>query len=240
MEDGSDLVYWYIKFNIPLLGSSVSNKTMRVTDTEGYIMRTDISYDPDKNLIIISPIDTYEQDVFYILSISKKVCSTKGKKLRSEINILFKLLNNEISEYKVLKENVSIPKPKKRDKAYYQTKLYENDRINPNKPTVSLSPLNINVLIGVFGLIFMAVAVYMGNREFVIVSIVVSIIGIAHIIAQLLNGKKRSAILYNLGAIAFNKEKYSLAQKYFNKAFKLDDENELFEYAMEKIKLYNP
>ncbi len=239
METGSDLIYWYIKFNIPLMAESVSNKTMRVTDTDGYIMRTDITYNTEKNIIVISPIDTYEQDVFYILTVTKKVSSAKGNKMKSEINILFKLLNNEISEYKILKENVVIPKPKARDKEYYRSKVYSvENKIKRDKAEVSLTPIKINILIGVFGILFMISSLFMNSKEFTIVSIFLSIIGILHIILQIADPKKRATLLYNIGAIAFNSGKYKRADKYFRSAFNLDEQNEIYEYAIEKIKYY--
>ena len=57
LEGPIDNVYWYIRFNIPLDEESVNDKTMEVTDTEGYIMRTDISYQGKHNRIVISPLD---------------------------------------------------------------------------------------------------------------------------------------------------------------------------------------
>ena len=64
---------------------------MTIIDMKGNILRTHCSYDKNKGLIKISPIDSYEENKYYILTISSEIYSYSGKRLKSPINIMFKL-----------------------------------------------------------------------------------------------------------------------------------------------------
>lgn len=123
IEDGADRVYWYIKFNIPLDGTTVSYHTMCVKDTDGYIMRTAITYAEEKNMIVVSPLDSYQQGRFYILTISQDVKSAGGNNMKSEVNILFKLKNNVISEFKMVPPSVELPVARPRPTNYDDLQL---------------------------------------------------------------------------------------------------------------------
>jgi hypothetical protein len=169
LEDGRlDVVYWYIRFNIPLDPESVSNETMDVMDTEGYIMRTDIVYNSQNHKIVVSPFDTYEENIYYVLNISQNVKSARGQHLRSKIHIMFKLLDNEISEYKVLKENVKLPKPRPRPKDYDQKvlpklKVYSFERnktLNPNAP-LPYGKVDLNLLLAFFGIVLVIISFFL-------------------------------------------------------------------------------
>lgn len=118
IDEALERVYWYIKFNIPLDGSTVSYHTMTVKDTDGYIMRTAITYADEKNMIVVSPMDSYQQGRFYILTISQDVKSAGGNNLKSVVNILFKLKNNVISEFKMVPPHVELPEPRPRPQNY--------------------------------------------------------------------------------------------------------------------------
>lgn len=162
LEGELKTIYWYIKFNIPLDENTVSEETMRVTDTKGYIMRTDIKYYENRNSIIVSPFDSYMENVYYVLSISKKVKSISGQNLKKDTHILFKLKDNQISEYELLKSTVKIPKPEARPENYDEimmetypdavfknahTKAYENEvkkaaqKIKKQKPLKQPKPV---------------------------------------------------------------------------------------------------
>lgn len=242
----TDDVYWYIRFNIPLDEESVSEKTMDVTDTEGYIMRTDITYDKNRNMIVISPIDSYEQDVFYLLNISQKVKSAKGQNLRSKIHILFKLLEGEISEFKVLKSTVKVPVPKPRPKNYEQriakTKLYSFDpaTLTGGEPHDKLRPMPVraNIVVAVLGLAMLAINVFLKIGILWVAAFLVCAIGAVILFIQLIQPPQRSAVLYNRGARNFNKENYKKADKMFKRALKLDENNERAEYASNKVSYY--
>lgn len=250
IDKDSDSVYWYIRFNVPLDKSTVSHKTMGVTDTDGYIMRTEIDYMNEKNTIVIMPLDTYEQDIFYLLNISRKVKSASGKKMRSQIHILFKLMGGQISEFKILKSNVEVPGPKPRPRNYdkmvqekirtrsrvysFDEKIFE--KVEPHK--LPMAEVKVNILLGVLGLVILIVFLFMRYIMLLYVGLIVSLVGGIHIALQMSRKNVRSVILYNMGVWRFNKEKYLKAEEYFRKALVLDENNELAEFAINKIAFY--
>ena len=58
---------------------------------QGNVLKTHCFYDEKEERIIIFPIDPYEENKYYILTISSNLYSHKGKKLKKPINIMFKL-----------------------------------------------------------------------------------------------------------------------------------------------------
>jgi len=243
-------IFWYIKFNIPLDETSVSEKTMKVTDTDGYLMRTEITYDDIKHVILISPLDTYEQGVFYVLRISKKVRSKRKNALKSEIYILFKLTGNQISEFKTLKSNVTIPEIKKRPKNYdamfkekikTASRLYSFDETTYNeigRDKLPSAPVKINIWLGVFGLVVVIAYIFSHSFAVLIAGLVICGLGAAHIVIQINVKETRSIIVYNRGAKRFNAERYDEADFSFKKALFLDPQNEMAEYAVNKMSFY--
>ena len=242
--DGKDSVYWYIQFNVALDKETVSDKTMKITDTSGYIMRTDISYMEGKNIIVISPLDSYEENVYYILYISRKVKSSSGKKMKTKIHILFKLMNNQISDYKILKSNVEVPKPKPRPKNYDQvrSKVYSFDETpfkEAGRDKLPPARLPVNVTVGVVGLLVVAGYLFYPSMYVIFAGFAVCAVGAAHLIRQLAKKSNRSIIAYNRGVDAFNKERYADAETQFKKATGLDPNNEKAEYALNKVSYFN-
>lgn len=246
IADPKDPVYWYMRFNIPLDESSVSEKTMTVTDTDGYIMRVDISYDPKRNMIVISPLDSYEQGTYYILSVSTKVRSSKGQNLKSKIHIVFKLLNNEISEYRVLRSDTKVSPPRKRPKDYEQmretkAKLYSFDKDAPPKEfpshTVQMADVGANLFVPIAGVAVLGAGFFAFPQAFYIAA-TVALAAFSFFIYQLLRPARLSSLIYNVGALAFNKGKYKFANKMFAKALQKDENNELAEYALNKSEFY--
>ena len=240
IQDGKDTIYWYIQFNVPLDKNTVSHKTMSITDTSGYIMRTDISYMEGKHIIVISPLDSYEENVYYLLNITKKVKAESGRKMKTKIYILFKLMNNQISEYKILKSNVEVPKPKPRPKNYDQirSRVYSFDQtpfVEAGKDKLPPMKMSVNVVAGVLGIIIMGCYFFFLDPIFLFGGFVVCLLGIAHIIYQIRQKKFRSLMAYNKGVRYFNKEKYPLAEACFKKAQGLDQNNEEAEYALNKV-----
>lgn len=243
-------IYWYIKFNIPLDSGSVSDKTMSVSDTDGYLMRTEIAYDEDRHFISISPLDTYEQEVFYILRVSKKVKSKRGNNLKSEMYIVFKLTGNQVSEFKTLKSSAVVPPIKKRPKNYDamfrekikpSSRLYSFGEAPPEQKTPDVlptSPIGINVIVGVLGVVFLIVYAVLKSGPVLIVSFALCLAGAAHIFAQMRKNKTRAVMAYNRGVKKFNKEGYEKAKAFFEKAHRLDPNNELAEYALNKMFFY--
>ena len=250
ISDDSNDINWYMRFNIALDEATVSHQTMTVTDTDGYIMRTDISYDPVKFMIIISPLDTYEQGIFYILSVSKKVRSARGQYLKSKIHIVFKLLDNKISEYRVLKSNVEVAPPRPRPKDYEKmreskARLYEFQRaqgISPEEEIaqsrVRIANVDVNVAVPLAGVAALVAGFFVGGQMVFFAGIGAAALAFAYFLYSLARPKTISALYYNSGAFAFNSGKYPLAKKLFTSALEKDEENEMAEYALHKVGFY--
>lgn len=248
IKDPNDGVYWYIKFNIPLDPSSVSKKTMRVTETNGYILNSIITYADEDNMIVISPIDPYLQNEFYVLTVTTDVKSARGNNLKKEIHILFKLIDNQISEFKILQSTVKIPPPKvkpeseKRKTAEMVAKYYSftndvKEKVKADK--LPFADININVLSGIIGLaLVLSGVLYVHNFYFTVISSVICGAGILHIISQLSKKELRATISYDFGVMSFNRGKYKKAHKRFKKSLVLDPQNEYAEYALNKVAFY--
>lgn len=244
IRPNSDKIYWYIKFNILLDDSTINEKTMLVMDLAGYKMRTDIEYSEEHNIISISPIDTYSKNMYYILKISKNVKSKKGKKLKGDINIVFKLVNNEISNYEILKNNKFIPTVKPRPKNYdpenIASKVYGYDAdISNNKENDNLPYLQfkINPFIGITGLLLVIIGI-LTSAQIAVLGAVVSSIGVVHLFLQLTNSEKRAIYTYNIGVKKFRSKKYNEAFVTFKKALDLDPYNEKIKFAKSRAKYY--
>jgi len=244
IKDSADVIYWHIKFNIPLDETSVSQKTTGVTDTKGYILNTEIRYSQKSNLISIRPLEPYVQNEYYILSISKTVRSANLQSLKNDIHILFKLKNNVISKFKILPPNVTVPKPKKKPKSMQNknlnSKVYSFDKYKDgeNGDNLPFASIFINPFIGALGIFSFFGSVIMNNWIFIAVSGVIAGIGVLHIIKQVADKKFRSNFIYNRGVRCFKKEKYEKASSLFSKAIELNPENEYAEYAKNKVFYY--
>ncbi|MBE6013416.1 MAG: tetratricopeptide repeat protein [Lachnospiraceae bacterium] len=264
LEGELKTIYWYIKFNIPLDENTVSEETMRVTDTKGYIMKTNIKYYEDRNTIIVSPFDSYMENVYYVLSISKKVKSKSGKNLKRDTHILFKLKDNQISEYELLKSTVKIPKPEARPENYDEimietypdavlkkvhTKVYEKkiksatkkikrqntpklpkllpkaENGNPHEKinaVLRYKDIDIDILISLAGIILLAISFYFNIILLMGISVVICIIGVIHMLSQMLKKNALFAMRYNRGVTNYNKGRYDKALKHFSKALEME------------------
>jgi len=244
--DGLETVYWSIRFNIPLDEASVNEKTMEVTDTDGYVMRTDISYQTNTNTIVISPLDSYEEDRFYLLKISKKVCSAKGQNLKTVISIIFKLYQSQISEYKILKKDVPVPpsrpRPGNYDMMQQQRKPNDLDSYSENikkgHTQMATDAVTINPIVGILGMIMVLVGFAMGNIPVIIAALVICALGAAHIYLQWQNKVFRAKMHYNKGVRHFNKMQYTQAKSAFEKAIYLNPGNELAKYGLVRVGIY--
>ena len=208
-------------------------------------MRTDIAYDAVKNRIVISPLDTYEENRYYLLRISRKVRSKRGQRLKTHINILFKLINKQISEYKILRQDVEIPPAKRRppnyDVVHTRSKVYStdgNEIESVRQDKLPTADLNINILPGVVGLLLTIGSVFVGNAVFIILSVLVCAGGLTYMFRQFTKPENRSIRLYNRGAKKFNHEKYDSAKYLFQRAYMLNENNDYVEYALYKVEFY--
>ena len=241
----ADVIYWYIRFNIELDPESVSGKTMNVTDTDGYIMRTVIAYKPKHNMISVSPLDTYEEGRYYLLNISKKVRSARGKHLRSTIHILFKLLEGKVSDFKVLDKNAQVPLPKPRPKDYddipksVTPNHFEKKYIDSSPPGKMASvAFFINPVLGVIGLIIAGVGAFMLNTIIMGAGLTACLLGIIHVVIQLRKAELRSTLRFNKGVRLFNNERYLDAEQVFRAALDINPNNELAKHGIRKAEIY--
>ncbi len=246
LEGSADLAKWYMKFNIPLDPATVNHRTMMVTDTEGYIMETEISYQQRNNAIVISPLNSYEENRYYILSVSKQVCSAKGQNLKRKIYIMFKLMNNQISEFQLLKSTVNIPVPKRRPPDYDQRqsrmKKYSiSDKAfeGVEQYQLPLAPLKVTIIPGLVGVALVGGSIFMGGMIYILASSGLALASFVFLVFQLTRKKNLSTLNYNRGVRCFNKEQYQRAAQLFQKAFDLDPTNEMAEYAVNKVSFYN-
>lgn len=236
-------IFWYIRFNLPLCESSVSSKTMKVTDTEGYIIKTEIIYNKSLELIIIKPIEKFEKEEYYILHITKKVKSEDKQNIKKNIHILFKIKEDNSLDIKELEDNVKVPRPKvdirtnlnlKTSSTEYnnyqnikleEAKSYKNDKL----PYLSI---NIKPLIAVIGSIIFLLGSVLKIYILIIVGIIIFFIGFFILILQMSTKEFKSKFFYNLGALRFNKGKYDKAINNFRKAIIYDQRNALADYSI--------
>jgi len=265
VNDPAEKVYWYIKFNIPLDKKYVNKDTTNVTDTDGYIMRTYIYYDEKDNLIVVSPIDSYEQDRYYLLNISRDVRSANGQRLKREIHILFKLLDNRISSFKILDAAAKVPIQKKRPANYDElqnikkeaaikskdgkiaertpprTKIYSFDKESTPKTAgmpLKYVDIKVNIIPAIVGLAAILASLFTGIAPLIIACIIGCFVGIGVTISSLLTAESRSNISYNRGVGSFKQEKYEKAEEQFKKALAINGHNEMAESALDKVSFY--
>ena len=247
LPDFADDICWYIKFNIALDPLSVSDKSMTVTEANGYILETDISYDTERNLIVICPADPYEEGISYILTITRKVRSKSGSHLKRTIYVLFKIKDHRIEEYKLLPSDTVVKPPRKKPeklKAETAARVYAFSpqvRAKVEKTPAHSLPygkLGVNFLLALIGIPVSLIGLISRTQAVVLAGTLLLCLGLLHMIIQLANKKKRAAIAYNIGTMFFNAGFYKAAAKAFNKAFNLDQSNELAEMAVNKSKFY--
>ena len=249
----ADVVYWYIKFNLSLDPASVSRKTAKVTERNGYIVKTDISYNAESNVISICPRDCYAQNEYYLLHVSRKVRSAMGNNLRRPVNIMFKIVGNKIDEYRILPNNAKIPRPTKRPRGYVPKGELVYPAIperrarrggNPAGPmmekreSLPFKPFRLNPVIALAGIIAAPIGIFLAAAPVVLAAAVACLAGLAHIIIQLMRKDKRSAVIYNMGVLSFAGGNYKKARKRFERAAELDAGNELAAHAAAKMGIY--
>ena len=245
IEDKEAKIYWYIKFSLPLDEHSVSKKTMKVTDTKGYILKTNIIYNKSLELIVIESLESYKEEEYYILRVSKEVKTENLKPLKRDVNILFKIKGGEVSEFKELSENIIVPKPRnkkivrrKEIKARVYTEKIQNKINNVDLDKLPYSRIKFNPIIAIGGIPLFVLAMFLNNNIILGIGSVLVLLGFFHIIFQITSYEFRSMLNYNLGVINFNKEKYKKAERKFKKAVRLNSHNELAEYGLNKVSFF--
>jgi len=244
ITDPDGTVYWYIRFNTPLDPDTVTKHTMNVTETNGYIMNVIITYDSTRNLIVLNPMDLYRQNEYYILSVSTKVKSNKGRPLSKPVHIMFKIVGDQISEFQVLKDGVKVPKPRKKPASVRRAEIrelmteqaHEEDPVKKvvGMPSLPFGRLSVKVQLAVLGLVWLALSLFFNNFFVTLLGIGLLLLGLIHICIQLSKRQTRSAIFYDLGVRRFNAGDYQAADVHFKKSYELNPRNELAEHALEK------
>lgn len=248
LTDTKGKIYWYIKFNLMLDEESATNENMFVTDKEGYILKTDILYRKEKNLIVISPLEDYVEGIYYILNIKKEVRSSNLNNLKNDIYILFKIKQNKAVDFIVLPPNVVVPEPKirvkkaeKKEPKQSNTKLYSFDKYMDSPSMGDRLPsaeIKFNPVIGILGIILTLISLFLGNNIIMAVCGGIALIGLAHIVYQLTRPEARSDFAYNKGVRCFKKDRFDRAEAYFDKAARINPQNEYAEYAKSKMSYY--
>lgn len=218
MEIDADKIYWNIKFNIALNPATVNEDNMDVTDVEGFILTSYITYNAANNAIVISPREPYKPNATYILNISTDVCSKGNNNLKEEVQIVFRLKGSEISNFKILKgpERLDIDiKPSKYAPTPAQMKKDKLPMINPS----------INFWVAAGALIVFFIAVLTKSFVMMVVGLGLLISGIAHIIYQYTNKTAASIRNYNKGASCYNNAEYGDAATYFDLALMQNPSN---------------
>jgi len=240
-----DVIYWTIRFNIPLDESTVNEKCMEVTDTDGYVMRTDIAYEPEKNGIIISPLDTYEEQRYYILKVSTGVRSAKGQQLQYPINIVFKLYQKKIADYKILRKDVpvppSIPRPPDYDDNYrFRPKNDLDNYVDYSRhhSRMMLDTARINPILIIIGALMVLVGFAASNMGLTIASAIVCVLGMVHLYSQWRNKVFRAKLFYNRGVKHYNNMEYQQAKLAFDTAVMLNPKYELAKQAAVRVGVF--
>lgn len=245
IDVNSDKLYWYLRFNLLLDEETVTNENMTVTDLEGYILKTDVGYSEKSNVIVVLPIDSYEQNCYYLLNISGKVKSQKGTPLKHIVRILFKLnLQGQVESYNLLNKNAVTPDPKPRP--------YNYEYKMPNKVTgidkslydalpqdkLPQAPMPVKLWIAFLGLGILLVSFVTLNPIVILIGFILALVCLGILIRDIMKAKNLTVIHYNMGVSRFNKGDYKKADMSFKKSMLYDEYNEMTEIALGKIKYY--
>jgi hypothetical protein len=161
--------------------------------------------------------------------------------MRTKIHILFKLIGDRISEFRVLKSGVKVPPPKPRPENYNDIRakhyLFNMPEDFP-QDKLPFAKLKINVIPALPGLIGLVLCFFVEEIWIFAVSALLSVAGAVFIVVSLLNRERRSVLLYNAGAGMFNSGRYKKAKGLFAAASALDEHNEMAEYASNKVSFY--
>lgn len=82
---------WRVKFNTPLKPSTVNSTNMYLTSDGGGLVKTNIRYDIENNMIEVSPLEPFAEGVTYHLNITTNVRSKGGQKLKKPVTVTFTL-----------------------------------------------------------------------------------------------------------------------------------------------------
>lgn len=238
-------IYWYIRFNISLDEGSISQRSMKVTDVDGNIIKSEIIYNKDLELIIINPLQKFSKDEYYILHITKKVKSHDKQNLKKNVHILFKIKEGQLLDFKLLEDNIKVNKPKIKLSEAIKDAVGLNDNKNQHYKKLSKAKesegnklpyisLKVNPIVAIFGAVIFFTGASLNLNYLIISGTFFALIGFLILILQILKKETKADFFYNLGAVRFNKGKHEAANKYFRKARSYDKRNQLVAYAIKK------
>lgn len=93
----SSMKTWSVKFSKELKSSTVNNKNIVVTDSNGRSVNAQISPGDDSKTILINPmIQGYIPNSTYYLKITTNVQSIEGKNLKEDVTMKFKIINQAL------------------------------------------------------------------------------------------------------------------------------------------------
>lgn len=235
--------FWNIKFNIPLLMTSVNSETTNVTNEFGEILQAKVFYIPYDNMLVIEPHESYADDVYYFLNVSKGVCSENGQNLKNEIHIRFKLKNKKIAEIRTFKGEIrfkKVPLSIRLNLPYIRISNKFGIGMKSNyeyRMPILIFPyfiLPIFICIVTFLLIPRNIDYMVGYS----ICIAMIILQIVVFIVQY-NGKRRKSIFYhNKGVNCYNSRQLLDALDFFEKAHQIDKNNKASEEAINKVNRY--
>lgn len=240
----SDKFYWNIKFNVPLLMSSVNSETTNVTNEYGDILQAKVFYIPFDNIICIEPQEKYADDVYYLLNISTGVRSENGQSLKNEIHIRFKLKNKKIAEIKTFKGEITfkkIPLSLRLNLPYIRisTKFFTiggKSNYEYRMPVLIMPYFVIPFVICIITFLLMPKYI-----EYIVgypICLVMTVLQIIITIIQYRGKRRKSILCYNKGVYFYNSKQLLDALDCFEEAYKIDSSNTSAKNAIIKVNKY--
>lgn len=240
----SDKFYWNIRFNVPLLMSSVNAETTNVTNEYGDILQAKVFYIPYDNIICIEPQEKYADDVYYFLNISTDVRAENGHSLKDEVHIRFKLKNKKIAEIKTFKGEVrfkKIPLSLRLNLPYIRisTKFFSlggKDNYEYRMPVLIMPYFVLPFIICI--LVFFMMPKFISFIVGYPLCLALTIFQIVILIIQYRSKRRKSIVAHNRGVYYYNTRQLLDALECFEEAYEIDSTNKATEKAIAKVNRY--
>jgi len=240
----TDNFYWNIKFNVPLLMSSVNPETTNVTNEYGDLLQAKVFYIPYDNIICIEPQEKYADDIYYFLNISTGVCSENGHSLKNEIHIRFKLKNKKIAEIKTFKGEIKfkkIPLSLRLNLPYVRIstrffRLGGKAGYEYRMPVLIMPYFILPFIICL--IIYFLMPKYINYLIGYPICLVMIVFQIVITIIQYRGKRRKSILYYNKGVHFYNSRQLLDALDYFEEAYKIDSSNSSAKNAILKVNKY--
>lgn len=239
----ADIFSWRIKFpeDVPL--NIVPEDNFYITDRHNTLVDFEIHVERRTNSILVSPMDSYENDVYYFLHIKKfDLGSALNEKKLPPIHVGFKVNSDNSLDLiwlkgrfdpKTVMQN-AIPVTEKKATSLKQEYLSKMDFMHN---TVLVYPI---LLAGIL------LSVLPQNETFSATAtlgtgIVIAVLSVIQVAIYFMGkkGKKIQSIdQYNIGIVNYNCGYYQNAETYFNKALSINPKNQRAEKALDVNRRY--